>query len=99
MPCSTDERVVPARESDQYGSTLLSSFYSNAVMQTAMPVVVGAKYDLFLSNKTEVQQRVITQACSFAKLIEAPLVFTSIVQNIHVSKVYQERASTRCLHA
>eukprot|EP00658_Telonema_sp_P-2_P032197 TRINITY_DN2389_c0_g1_i3.p1 TRINITY_DN2389_c0_g1~~TRINITY_DN2389_c0_g1_i3.p1 ORF type:complete len:306 (-),score=83.84 TRINITY_DN2389_c0_g1_i3:417-1334(-) len=55
---------------------------------SAMPVIVGTKYDQFLTLRPEAQQRTISQASSFAKVMEAPLIFCSSALRIHVNKVF-----------
>jgi len=60
-----------------------------AINLKALPVLVGTKYDAFVSGQRyEMQQRVVAQASQAAKVLEAPLLFSSAPAGINISKVF-----------
>ncbi|KAI9294962.1 GTPase Spg1 [Neoconidiobolus thromboides FSU 785] len=57
--------------------------------KTAMPFLVGTKYDHFASFNREEQEEITKQARKFAKAMRAPLIFCSTSHSINVQKVFK----------
>lgn len=55
--------------------------------KTAIPFLVGTKYDHFVNFPKEEQEEISTQARRFAKAMKAPLIFSSTSHSINVQKV------------
>jgi GTP-binding protein of the ras superfamily involved in termination of M-phase len=55
--------------------------------KTAVPILVGTKYDVFASYPPEEQAELTKQARRFAKAMKAPLIFSSASHSINVHKV------------
>ena len=55
--------------------------------KTAIPFLVGTKYDHFVNFPREEQEEISTQARRFAKAMKAPLIFSSTSHSINVQKV------------
>ncbi|GER54874.1 Ras-related protein Rab-37 [Striga asiatica] len=57
--------------------------------QTAIPVVIGTKFDDFVQLPLDIQWSVITQARTYAKAMKATLFFSSAMHNINVNKIFK----------
>ncbi|KAK5627467.1 hypothetical protein RRF57_003182 [Xylaria bambusicola] len=57
--------------------------------KTAIPVLVGTKYDHFVNFSREEQEEISNQARRFAKAMRASLIFSSTSHSINVQKVLQ----------
>ncbi|KAH6835521.1 Ras-related small GTP-binding family protein [Perilla frutescens var. hirtella] len=57
--------------------------------QTAVPIVIGTKFDDFLQLPPDIQWTVITQARTYAKAMKAALFFSSAKHNINVNKIFK----------
>ncbi|XP_073016759.1 septum-promoting GTP-binding protein 1-like [Primulina eburnea] len=57
--------------------------------QTAIPILVGTKFDDFVQMPPDIQWSVITQARAYAKAIKATLFFSSSTHNINVNKIFK----------
>ncbi|KAL1410162.1 Septum-promoting GTP-binding protein 1 [Vanrija pseudolonga] len=57
--------------------------------KTAIPVLIGTKYDLFASLPREEQEEVTKQAKRFSKAMHAPLIFCSTSHSINVQKIFK----------
>ena len=55
--------------------------------KTAIPFLVGTKYDHFVNFPREDQEEISQQAKRFAKAMKAPLIFSSTSHSINVQKV------------
>jgi len=55
--------------------------------KTAIPFLVGTKYDHFVNFPREEQEEISTQAKRFAKAMKASLIFSSTSHSINVQKV------------
>jgi GTPase SAR1 family protein len=55
--------------------------------KTAIPFLVGTKYDHFVNFPREEQEEISLQAKRFAKAMKAPLIFSSTSHSINVQKV------------
>jgi Gtp-binding protein of the ras superfamily involved in termination of M-phase len=68
--------------------------------QMFIPFLVGTKFDVFSSLSVDKQRDTITRARQFAKLMKAPLVFTSASHSINVQKLFKvvlaKRFNMRC---
>nr|POF13977.1 septum-promoting gtp-binding protein 1 [Quercus suber] len=63
--------------------------------KTAIPFLVGTKYDHFVNFPREEQEEISTQAKRFAKAMKASLIFSSTSHSINVQKVRRFRVQTR----
>lgn len=57
--------------------------------KTAIPFLVGTKYDMFISLPPEDQEEITRQAKRFAKAMKASLVFSSTSHSINVQKIFK----------
>jgi GTP-binding protein of the ras superfamily involved in termination of M-phase len=62
--------------------------------KTAIPFLVGTKYDHFVNFPREEQEEISMQAKRFAKAMKASLIFSSTSHSINVQKV----SSSTCRH-
>ncbi|TQD88903.1 hypothetical protein C1H46_025584 [Malus baccata] len=54
--------------------------------QTAIPILIGTKFDDFVRLPPDLQWTIVTQARAYAKAIKATLFFSSATHNINVNK-------------
>lgn len=57
--------------------------------RTAVPVLVGTKFDVFYEMDPEEQAEITTQAKRYAQAMHAPLIFCSTAMGIHVQKIFK----------
>uniref|UniRef100_A0A7N0UPU1 Septum-promoting GTP-binding protein 1 n=1 Tax=Kalanchoe fedtschenkoi TaxID=63787 RepID=A0A7N0UPU1_KALFE len=57
--------------------------------QTAIPVLIGAKFDEFVKLPPNLQWTIITQARTYARAMNATLFFSSATHNINVNKIFK----------
>eukprot|EP01097_Dermamoeba_algensis_P004259 TRINITY_DN2812_c0_g1_i1.p1 TRINITY_DN2812_c0_g1~~TRINITY_DN2812_c0_g1_i1.p1 ORF type:complete len:204 (+),score=39.74 TRINITY_DN2812_c0_g1_i1:158-769(+) len=57
--------------------------------KSAIPLLVGTKYDLFVSFPPEEQEEITNQARKFAKAMKAPLIFCSSSHSINIQKIFK----------
>ncbi|KAI0141797.1 P-loop containing nucleoside triphosphate hydrolase protein [Xylariaceae sp. FL1272] len=57
--------------------------------KTAIPVLVGTKYDHFVNFSREEQEEISNQAKRFAKAMRASLIFSSTSHSINVQKIFK----------
>nr|XP_028956016.1 septum-promoting GTP-binding protein 1 [Malus domestica] len=57
--------------------------------QTAIPILIGTKFDDFVRLPPDLQWTIVTQARAYAKAIKATLFFSSATHNINVNKVFK----------
>ncbi|KAK8861290.1 septum-promoting GTP-binding protein 1 [Kwoniella shandongensis] len=57
--------------------------------KTAIPVLIGTKYDAFASFPREEQEEITKQAKRFSKAMHAPLIFCSTSHSINVQKIFK----------
>ncbi|KAJ9551809.1 hypothetical protein OSB04_015854 [Centaurea solstitialis] len=57
--------------------------------QTAIPVMVGSKFDDFIELPIDLQWTISSQARAYAKAINATLFFSSASYNINVNKIFK----------
>ncbi|KAJ4306614.1 Ras GTPase tem1 [Collariella sp. IMI 366227] len=57
--------------------------------KTAIPVLVGTKYDHFVNLAREEQEEISNQARRFAKAMRAALIFSSTSHSINVQKIFK----------
>lgn len=57
--------------------------------KTAIPFLIGTKYDFFAGFPPEEQDEITKQARKFAKAMHAPLIFCSASHAINVQKVFK----------
>jgi len=57
--------------------------------KTAIPFLIGTKYDHFANLPAEEQEEITKQARKFAKAMKAPLIFCSTSHSINVQKIFK----------
>jgi len=57
--------------------------------KTAVPLLVGTKFDLFYEMSDDEQFEISEQAKKYAKAMRAPLVFCSTSQGINIAKIFK----------
>jgi len=57
--------------------------------KTAIPFLIGTKYDYFAGFSSEDQEDISKQARRFAKAMKAPLIFCSTAHSINVQKIFK----------
>ncbi|KAJ7517922.1 hypothetical protein O6H91_21G046200 [Diphasiastrum complanatum] len=57
--------------------------------KTAMPILIGAKYDQFVNFPDDIQFTIIQQAMHYAHTMGASLFFSSATHNINVQKIFK----------
>lgn len=57
--------------------------------KTAIPFLVGTKYDMFVNLAEEDQEEITKQAKRFAKAMKASLIFCSTSHSINVQKIFK----------
>ncbi|CAD6576860.1 MAG: septum-promoting GTP-binding protein 1 [Tremellales sp. Tagirdzhanova-0007] len=57
--------------------------------KTAIPVLIGTKYDIFASSSREEQEEITKQAKRFSRAMHAPLIFCSTSHSINVQKIFK----------
>ncbi|XP_050215808.1 septum-promoting GTP-binding protein 1 [Mercurialis annua] len=57
--------------------------------QTAIPILIGTKFDEFVLLPPNLQWAIITQARGYAKAMKATLFFSSAKHNINVNKIFK----------
>lgn len=69
----------------------LKEWYKQVRLQnkTAIPILVGTKYDLFLEMSEEYQKDLTIQSFKYSKAMKASLIFTSSSDSINIQKVFK----------
>ncbi|KAK4804841.1 hypothetical protein SAY86_004658 [Trapa natans] len=57
--------------------------------QTAIPILIGTKFDDFVKLPPDLQWTIVTQARAYAKAMKATLFFSSATHNINVNKIFK----------
>jgi GTP-binding protein of the ras superfamily involved in termination of M-phase len=57
--------------------------------QTAIPFLIGTKFDTFANFSTDEQEEITKQAKRFAKAMHASLIFCSTAASINVQKIFK----------
>ncbi|KAI9469805.1 MAG: small GTPase [Benjaminiella poitrasii] len=57
--------------------------------KSAIPLLVGTKYDEFINLSFEDQDEITKQARRYARVMKAPLIFCSTAESINVQKIYK----------
>ncbi|XP_061962471.1 septum-promoting GTP-binding protein 1-like [Populus nigra] len=57
--------------------------------QTAVPVIIGTKFDDFIQLPIDLQWTIASQARAYAKVLNATLFFSSATYNINVNKIFK----------
>lgn len=57
--------------------------------KTASAFLIGTKYDLYIGMDREAQMDILKSARKFAKIMKAPLVFSSSSHSINVQKIFK----------
>jgi len=71
--------------------TSIKSWYKNArvLNKTAVPFLIGTKYDYFANMSHEEKVDITNTAIKFAKAMKAPLLFCSASHSINVQKIFK----------
>lgn len=72
------------------GGDVIAANMTCCVEQTAIPFLVGTKYDHFVNFPREDQEEISKQARKFARAMKASLIFSSTSHSINVQKVYHK---------
>nr|XP_043607309.1 septum-promoting GTP-binding protein 1 [Erigeron canadensis] len=57
--------------------------------KTAIPILIGTKFDDFVRLPPDLQLTIVTQARAYAKVMKATLFFSSARHNINVNKIFK----------
>ncbi|OAY70486.1 Septum-promoting GTP-binding protein 1 [Ananas comosus] len=57
--------------------------------KTALPILIGTKFDDFVQLPLEMQWMIINQARAYARVMKATLFFSSATHNINVNKIFK----------
>ncbi|KAF3453501.1 hypothetical protein FNV43_RR03941 [Rhamnella rubrinervis] len=57
--------------------------------QTAIPILIGTKFDDFVKLPPDLQWTIVTQARAYTKAMKATLFFSSATHNINVNKIFK----------
>lgn len=57
--------------------------------QTAIPIIIGTKFDDFIQLPMDLQWAIASQARAYAKALNATLFFSSATYNINVNKIFK----------
>ncbi|XP_058093245.1 septum-promoting GTP-binding protein 1-like [Magnolia sinica] len=57
--------------------------------QTAIPVLIGTKFDDFAQLPLDIQWAIVSQARAYARAMKATLFFSSATHNINVNKIFK----------
>ncbi|KAJ7960723.1 septum-promoting GTP-binding protein 1-like [Quillaja saponaria] len=57
--------------------------------QTAIPILIGTKFDDFVKLPPDLQWTIVTQARAYARAMKATLFFSSATHNINVNKIFK----------
>ena len=89
------EGVVPSGKGVQQGA-FFSSYdmgigadFEHCIMQTAIPFLIGTKFDTFATFPRDEQEEITKQAKRFAKAMHASLIFCSTSASINVQKIFK----------
>ncbi|XP_051133915.1 septum-promoting GTP-binding protein 1-like [Andrographis paniculata] len=94
IPIACKDAVAILFMFDLTSRTTLNSvigWYSEARKwnKTAIPIVIGTKFDDFVQLPLDIQWTVVTQARAYARAMKASLFFSSATHNINVSKIFK----------
>lgn len=59
------------------------------VNETAIPFLIGCKYDVFVTMDKADQEEITKQARKFAKAMKAPTIFCSSSHSINIKKIFK----------
>ncbi|KAB5534797.1 hypothetical protein DKX38_017883 [Salix brachista] len=76
----------------------VAEWYSQARKwnQTAIPILIGTKFDDFVQLPPNLQWTIVTQARAYAKAMKATLFFSSAKHNINVNKIFKYIMAELC---
>ncbi|CAK9138061.1 unnamed protein product [Ilex paraguariensis] len=57
--------------------------------QTAIPILIGTKFDDFVQLPPDLQWTIVTEARAYARAMKATLFFSSATHNINVNKIFK----------
>ena len=63
--------------------------FEHCFMQTAIPFLIGTKFDTFATFPRDEQEEITKQAKRFAKAMHASLIFCSTSASINVQKIFK----------
>ncbi|RCH78715.1 septum-promoting GTP-binding protein 1 [Rhizopus stolonifer] len=59
------------------------------INMSAVPLLIGTKYDEFVNLPNEKQEEITKQARKYSRVMKAPLIFCSTAESINVQKIYK----------
>ncbi|CCE91676.1 Ras family GTPase TEM1 TDEL_0D00920 [Torulaspora delbrueckii] len=62
---------------------------AHGLNETAVPLLVGTKYDLFVDLDPEYQEQLSRTSMEYAQVMDAPLIFCSTAKSINVQKIFK----------
>ncbi|CAN1220278.1 Septum-promoting GTP-binding protein 1 [Linum perenne] len=71
------------------GSGFFLSLCECDCLQTAIPILIGTKFDDFIQLPIDLQWTIASQARAYAKALNATLFFSSATYNINVNKIFK----------
>ncbi|CAN1232422.1 Septum-promoting GTP-binding protein 1 [Linum perenne] len=71
------------------GSVIDHYRQANPFLRTAIPILIGTKFDDFIQLPIDLQWTIASQARAYAKALNAPLFFSSATYNINVNKIFK----------
>ena len=89
---SVKEWYRQARGFNKVGTEICHSvdnFADTLHSQTAIPFLIGTKFDLYSTLPPQTQAATHSQALKFARAMKAPLIFTSTLHSINVQKIFK----------
>jgi Gtp-binding protein of the ras superfamily involved in termination of M-phase len=58
-------------------------------LQSAIPFLIGTKYDEYANMGEEDQNEITEQARKYARLMKAPLIYCSSKESVNVQKIFK----------
>ncbi|QLG73100.1 hypothetical protein HG535_0E01840 [Zygotorulaspora mrakii] len=62
---------------------------AHGLNDTAIPILVGTKYDLFVDLDPDYQEQMSRTSMEYAQVMDAPLIFCSTAKSINVQKIFK----------
>ncbi|MBA0783569.1 hypothetical protein Gotri_001263, partial [Gossypium trilobum] len=78
-----------ARKWNQVLKPVFSDRNFMSPLPTAIPILVGTKFDDFVGLPPDLQWTIVTQARAYARAMNATLFFSSATHNINVNKIFK----------
>ncbi|KAG6523378.1 hypothetical protein ZIOFF_013235 [Zingiber officinale] len=89
VPISAVSSLLIMALTDVFLLPTILTFSFLCIIQTAVPVLVGTKFDEFVQLPLEMQWTIVNQARAYARAMKATLFFSSASHNINVNKIFK----------